>query len=698
MIKFLENQYPNFTMWAVFAFAAGAALYFALPGEPVIAWPWLITILCAACFATIVYRRDKFHIVHFAVAGGAMLVALGFFYSYSYAHAIATPTIRHDMRGAHVSGVVSRLDYTDARTRVYIGDATVSSPYGASSRDAARNFRDDACTIRLSLSPDEPIPAIGARITADADLFRPAPADVRGGFDMAEWSYFHGLGATGYITRMSAGAAEPAENPHISGYGPLIQNMRVGLHDHIAVHGNDRATALADSLVLGFTNAIPADDSKFAQAAGISHVFSISGFHITLVGGWLFAFFYLIFRSIPAISRRMPARYPAMICAWIGLLAYLEISGAEVAMQRSFLMASLAFAAFMLGRNVFSLRNVALVFGALLLANPHYLMEPGFQLSFAAIFGLIWFFGDAKYEKRGWMRKIIAAIRALVLTSLVATLFTAPFIAYHFHYFPPYGLIGNLLCLPLFSFAIMPLIMIGTVTAQFGIFSPLDWGADAYGVSVAITKWISGLPFAEIPTPVVPGPALALIVFGFLCLMFVINGRRKANLFLALAPVLVALALIAFRQKPIFYATGDHGLVAFVTDDGTLQFNHGRDSGHYFTFETFESMNGQRPGPRESRRPIGKGFAGGKYRADCADKVCVYATPKWRLAYVQQFVPLYRNIEKLCDGNNSLNFIIPYFQIRAPNCAAQILNGGLVIYESGRVEYTPSGRIWHPKN
>ena len=91
------------------------------------------------------------------------------------------------------------------------------------------------------------------------------------------------------------------------------------------------------------------------------------------------------------ITKRTSARYPAMICSFSGLLFYLFLSGADVATQRAFLTTSLMFAAFILGRNVFTIRNTALVFAALLITNPHYLVQPGFQLSFAAIFGLLWF-------------------------------------------------------------------------------------------------------------------------------------------------------------------------------------------------------------------------------------------------------------------------------------------------------------------
>lgn len=687
MNSFLSLQYPNFTLWAPFVLSGGAALYFALPFEPVVAYPWLIAILCMVCFGVIFHRRDRFHIAHFVPLAASLLFVFGFFYACTYSRAVQTPTLTHDMHGALVSGTVSAIDYTDTRTRVFITDANLSSPYSANEYHGI--------TVRLSISNDEPAPMIGDKVSASASLFRPAPADAPGGFDMAEWCYFHGIGATGYAT-------ESIEyiNENLNNSGLSISNLRDKIHRRVAVHKNITATALSDSLMLGFGRALPSADAEFARAAGIAHVFSISGFHITLVGGWLFAVLYFLFRSVPAITRRWPARYPAMICSWIGLVFYLGISGAAVATQRSFIMASLAFAAFIFGRTVFTLRNVCLVFGALVLANPHYVTEAGFQLSFAAIFGLVWFFSGTKFEKLSRWQKIWRGVRALILTDLIATLFTAPFIAYHFHYFPTYSLLGNLLCLPLFSILIMPLILVGTITAQFGFYTPLDLGANIYELTVAITKWISELPLATLPLPPMPGPALAFLVMGFLCLIFIINGRRDKNFRIPLsgsifaALVTASIILIMAKPHPIFYATHDHELVAFMTDSGTLQFNKGRAANHKMTFGTWDSMNGDTDTTR-TRKPIGKGFAGEKYSVECADRACVYTTPKWTLAYIQQFVPLYKNIERLCFGYDSANFIVSYFKIDAPNCAARILNSGFVIYKSGRVEYTPANRIWH---
>jgi competence protein ComEC len=323
---------------------------------------------------------------------------------------------------------------------------------------------------------------------------------------------------------------------------------------------------------------------------------------------------------------------------------------------------------------------VCLAFGALLLANPHYLTQPGFQLSFSAIFGLVWAFGDAKYERRGWLDKVWRAARALLLTSIIATIWTAPFIAYHFHSIPVYSLIGNLILLPIFSLAIMPLVMIGAISVWLGFNFPLAAANAAYNFALHLAQKIAGLPHAMTIVPTGSGTALLLMVIGFLCLMFA-NGKR-IKIFLSTGFAAAALLTVAARPKPVFYATADHELIARRAPDGKLEFNKGKSSGHYFAFDSWKQFNDEPAGTPNRRMK-------------CEHGACMIETKNWKLAYIQKFAPLAQNLEGLCARPKQYDFIVSYFRIDAPNCAAEIPNGGFVIYESGRIEYSPNGRIWH---
>jgi competence protein ComEC len=613
--------------FCLLSFCIGIATYFALPFEPAVAYPIFISILCAINF--LVWRKKRVIALQILSA-----FALGFFYSYAYTRLVDIPRIDRTMRDTEIVGIVQNIDYMPDKTRIFL-----------------RNSSNDAI-YRLSFREDVQTPSIGDEVRATATLFVPNTADIPGGFDPAEMYYFKGISATGFATNLEVIKPDTANN---------ISTFRNYLH-------NKLDSKLFDSLVLGYKHTLTDEENNAWKAAGVSHVFSISGFHITLVSGWLFAVFYFLFRLIPPLTKRIPARFPAMGFAFLGLLFYLFLSGADVATQRAFLMTTLMFTAFIAGRNVFTMRNAALVFAGLLFLNPHYLLEPGFQLSFSAIFGLIWWFSDAEYEKLSWLRKIWRALKVMIATTIVATFFTAPFVAYHFNTAQIYSLPGNLLCLPIFSLLIMPLTMLGLT----------DWATGIYDWTLGIAKWIQNFPWAELPVPNIPGYAFILLVAALLIVIASRFKNKATKYFIAAGLALLSIILIAIKPKPVFYSTADNEVVA-VVQDGALHFNRNKSSNNYFAFATWKRNNMEKDDTPNKR-------------IKCYRALCIIQTKNWSLAYTEKFMPLIRDIKGMCEND----FLVSYLDVKpSASCKAKVLKGGFVIYENGKVEYTISDRFWH---
>ncbi len=647
MREFISEQFQNRFLWAPFLMAFGAALYFTLNGEPPLPCPVLFAIaMLAGAFAPRVPTLLR----------GILLLGFGFCYAAAFTHVIDTPQITRNLRDLEISGTITKIDYTDTKTRIYI-----RIPANLINRDISENR---TATVRVSMS-EIPTPVhIGDTIDARVTLFRPASSYMPETFDYARWAYFNGLSATGFVQDYSITSTR-------------TYNINT-LRDYI--HGKSDSF-LADTLVLGYKSALPDDDRTIWTTNGVGHVWSISGFHMTLVSGWLFAFFYLIFRTIAPITRRVPARIPAMICAWFGLLFYLFISGGGIATIRAFLMTSLVFAAFVSGREALSMRNICLAFCLIFLINPHYVMQPGFQLSFSAVFGLIWYFRNSTYQKRTVIQRIRRAIAAAAMTSIIATIFTTPFVAAHFYQFPTYSLVGNLILLPLFSVAIIPLVMLGTVTATLGWTGPLMLAEMIYHGALAVATKIAALPLAVILTPHIPNIAIVFMIVGFLCLMFIRATRPKINYILCASFIGIGVVITALAPRPIFFATHDHELIAFVAPDGKLEFNKARASNHFFAFDTWKQINTEPTATPNRRRK-------------CVRGVCIFETQNWTLAYTQKFVPTMNNIAKFCR-DESIDYIVSYFDIDAPGCNHKILRGAFSIYKSGRVKYHVTRRPWH---
>ena len=639
MRQWLDNQFQNTFLYVPFLMAGGAALYFTAYNEPNFIFCAVLTIISIVLFTI---KKQPM------IIRALLLIVFGFCYACCFTNFISTPTISHDIHNIEITGKIKSINYKQDKTQILL---TIN----ADDIHAGKGMAN----LRLSVKDTGNLPQIGDKVQINGGLFKIDKAYAPETFDFAQWAYFNDITAIGYTNNINV-------IEHSNAF--IINRWRDTLH-------HKANSFLVDSLVLGYKSAVPKDDNEIWTRTGIGHIWSISGFHMTLVGGWIFLIMCFIFRAIPQITNRIPARIPATVCAWIGLMFYMFLSGIDTATLRAFLMTTLVFGAFVFGRNAISMRNVAIAFCVIFFINPYCVMQAGFQLSFSAVFGLVWLYQDVKPKMP--RNKLLEIIYACALTSLVATLFTAPFVAAHFGAIPIYGLIGNLVLLPVFSVAIMPLVFIGMFSAIFGFNTPINWAHDIYNWLIGVAENISNLPCASLNTPHISNIALLLFVLAFISLMFIKPIKIKINYILF--AIFFALALVAVFKTPtpVFYASYDNELVAFLDDNGFLKFNKSRAANHKFAFDTWKQINNEPTGTPNKR-----------YKHD--NGVYKYGN----IVYIQKFVPLMKNIDKLCNDDN-VKFIVSYFKIDAPKCQHKILSGGLLIYPDDKVKYLQSNRLWN---
>ncbi len=632
-------QSPNFILWLPIILSFGMGLYFIFPTEPGI---WALSGIFTVCTVTSVFlHKHKFIAL-------LLCMGIGFGYAGIYTHIKHVPQIPHSIHNIEIYGQVTNLEYTPDKPQIYM----TTEQFG---------------NIRVSCRTCGDI-YIGDKIYGTGGLFKPGTPYVPNGFDFARWAYFNNITATGYID-----IHKIIHTPESTAYS---------IREHIHNHTN---SFLTDTLVLGYKKSLPKSDRQIWSAAGVSHIWSISGYHISLIGGWMFILFYLIFRSIPYITRHIPARKPALVCAWIFLMGYVLVSGASVATLRAFIMTTLIMLALILERGIISLRTISLAMLAIIISNPYYVTTAGFQLSFAAIFGIIWLWSDPDIYTP--QNKILKYLYTALLTALVATIFTTPFIAMHFNSIPIYGILGNFVLLPIFSIAIMPLVIIGTVLAMFDINELLQMAHHIYNHTISIATHIASIPGAEISTGPISIFSFTCITLGLCCIIFIRNVdtyktflARHVNVTFGTALISMGIITWICTTRPIFYISPDHKLIGAVID-GKLKFNKSRDSDNYFAFDTWKKFNRERPGTENQRIPKESGVYTISYK-------------HFKIAYIQNFVPLANNIGALC-ADPEIKYIASYFRIESATCKNKIIHGGATVYNSGRVEFTPTNRHWH---
>ena len=642
MLEWLRVQKSNAFLWSPIFLAFGIALYFTIFSEPRL-WILILSVCIGITAITQIKRLPLLGLIGFFI--------FGFGYGGIYTHIKTIPDLRHDIHGIEISGRIESTERINEKLRLKIK----TEQFG---------------TVRVSIKTDASINP-GDTISGNGGLFKPKPSDMPHSFDFAQDLYFKGISGTGYLNDIKT-----VYTADSTVYSPRTQIK------------NTTKSFLADTLVLGYKNALPDGHSEIWRVNGLAHIWSISGYHMTLIAGWLFILFYMIFRCIPCLVRRIPARIPALLCSWVGLVGYVILSGGNIATLRAFIMTTLIMVAFILGRQAFSLRMATFAFLILAILNPHYIMTAGFQLSFAAIFGIIWLWQTV--NPRTPKSRTLKYLYTAVLTAFIATLFTTPFIIMHFGTFPIYSIVGNLILLPLFSFVLMPLVFIGTITALMGIHSPLTFAHIIYDKLFNIANNIANLPFASIEFSSIPNTAIIMFIIGLACLIFIRDTDKFRNLIarhtnIALFSIFTLFGILIWTTtpKPVFYISNDHKLIG-ANINGKLQFNKSHDSGNYFTFDTWRKSNGEKIGLPNERLTKESG-------------VYIISYEFGKVAYLPNFVSISKNIKDMC-ANHDIKYIVSYLDINSENCDYKIIHGGGVIYKNGRISYTPSNRYWHNRH
>ncbi|QJE72784.1 ComEC/Rec2 family competence protein [Aerophototrophica crusticola] len=315
------------------------------------------------------------------------------------------------------------------------------------------------------------------------------------------------------------------------------------------------------------------------RESGLQHLLSISGLHIGLVAGLVF----LSLRALLALAEPVALRFPikkwAAVAALLAVLAYMTLVGAAVPTLRSVLMTGVMLLAVLADRNPFSMRVVALAAAAVLLFQPDAMLGPSFQMSFGAVVALIAAYEWAQPRMAAWrmgagpLRKAMLYVFGVCLTSLVAGTATMPFALYHFQQVANYGLLANLLAVPVTSFWVMPCGLLAYLLMPLGL---EGWAVEGMGWGIRFILWtahaVAALPGAVLTVPAVPVWALASVTFGGLWLMIWLRPWRMAGL----AGIALFVLAIPLSPKPDLRINDSGSLVGLRMPDGGLLLSSSR--------------------------------------------------------------------------------------------------------------------------
>ena len=535
--------------------------------------------------------RVKFPFLKFAILC-IFFIVLGYFLAGFRVYLVDTQTLKEDLRPTNISGTVDNVHlYEDGKIRITLRDSKI--------RGTA-----PLTLVNVRVNKFDEMPYKGDKVEIRAGLMPPPGPAMPGDYDYARQMWFQGLGAVGYSVSPLI-IVEKKRNIFST-----FHQMRQRMAERIKAQIPGEAGTLAAALITGIRGGMPEKLAEAMRNAGIAHLLAISGLHMGLLCGVIFFFSRLLLSIFPSISLKYPIKKWAAIIAAIAGFGYLLISGASIPTVRAFIMVMIVFLGVLTDRKAISLRLVAIAATYILVTSPEALIGVSFQMSFAAVIALVIVFerfGNDFMNKfrgnSGLRQKITYFIVGSLFTSLIAEVAIAPFALYHFNKVVLFGLLANLIAMPVMGSWVMPWIVVTLVLMPFGFeklaLIPMSWGLE---VIMAVAYWVSELPGAALEIPAIDSRALILLVFGALWFGIWRLKWRYFGIPVMIAGVIFAVSyqqpdiLIDNAGKTIGIRGGDNSLSLSRTNGSRIvrerwQQRLGQDSVVRWQYDTFAPEN-----------------------------------------------------------------------------------------------------------
>ena len=355
-------------------------------------------------------------------------------------------------------------------------------------------------------------------------------------FDYARYLTRKGISGTGYVASGKWHLLSSGKNTsHLSLYlrhaATLYREKVISLYRELGLDGDD--LAVLSALTIGDKTDLSESVRESYSIAGASHILALSGLHI----GLLYAL--LLFILKPLIRRGGAGKWLCTVFLIILLWAFAFFTGLSPSVVRSVTMFSLLALANMSGRRSLSFNTLAVTAWIMLICNPTWLFDVGFQLSFIAVASIL-LIQPIVYRLFAVKNRIGKYVWGLMSVSIAAQLGTAPLVLLYFSRFSTHFLLTNLIVIPLVTVILYAAVLMLLLT-------PISWIQlwVAAGVKKLLevlnlfVRWIEQLPYSS-----VDGIWLyqweVLGIYAFLLLLsYYFMNQRYRNLIISLCFVLL---------------------------------------------------------------------------------------------------------------------------------------------------------------
>ena len=293
----------------------------------------------------------------------------------------------------------------------------------------------------LYIQKDKPASKLlfGDRLLVETEFATPEKAMNPDGFDYAAYLHRQGIGATCYIPSGKWQLTDRNNSFSIRRTSDKCRNYLLDVYRKFHIQGDEFAVLAA--VTLGYTNDLQPDLRSGFAAAGVMHILALSGLHIGIV-------YVVIAFLLGFLNKTQRQKVIKSLIIMLFLWGFAFLTGLSTSVIRATLMFSFITIASCFRRKSQIYNTLFMSMLVMLLVNPNYLYDVGYQLSYAAVLSIIFFKPvlDKIYNPTNNFTKFAWNTFSV---SLVAQIGTTPFTLYYFQQFPNYFLITNIVAVPM---------------------------------------------------------------------------------------------------------------------------------------------------------------------------------------------------------------------------------------------------------
>ncbi len=356
-----------------------------------------------------------------------------------------------------------------------------------------------------------------------------------GGFDYRRYMAYRGVRVSCYVRRGRLKVLAEAKG----GPGDLVNRMRgrvAGFIDRAPLMtGSPPVRAVLKALLVGDRQDISPRLRAAFNRAGAGHLLAISGLHVGIVAAAAFFLLRWLLSHVGFLVWRGWTAGAAAVLTLFPVLGYGVLAGMSASTQRAVIMVAVFLAALVVGRRHDLMNTIAWAALVILAVFPPALFSISFQLSFAAVFWIV--FGLQQPVVKHALERlrphpVLGRLFSLVLVSLLAVLGTWPLVMFYFNQISLAGPLANVVLVPLMGLAAVPLGLGGVALlplTRWGAAALLNLSAGAVAGGLEVIEAVAGVPFAALTT-VTPS---ALEIAGYYVLLgaamvLLLGGRAPA--------------------------------------------------------------------------------------------------------------------------------------------------------------------------